>query len=481
MLIRRNNMNENAKLWNNKIVEEVLNNMNNGYKKQAIVQATGTGKSYIVKNVIDRMNQSNLKYKVLYLSPSGDINEQFEDHVSPDWDIKILTYSMLNVHHKEKLLKEAVGTDYDLIVVDECHRALAIEWNKAYNKLVSLNPQAYIIGLTATPKRVDQLRTDTDTVEELFDGIAVSNLTLPQAINYNILVAPEYYIGVFKIKEQVNKINKSYEENSDRFIDNEPLREKLREMNAKWAKSTGELEVFKEVFKNREKENYKFICFCPNTEFIERNSDSIVDKLSESMDRHIRKFVYHSKDASLKDEWQEFKKAKSGFNILFVINILNEGYHLHDIDGCIMYRGTDSHIIYYQQLGRVLSVGNEKSPIVIDMVNNQAQFSRIEGLNERIREYEVKGGWKWNTGEKTTAEIEFRVIKPDISILVDELDNNINSIINNYVTKDGSQVDINEWSIKYGIEPRIIKMWLPTTESLEELKTLSELFNELKD
>lgn len=144
-------MNENAKLWNNKIVEEVLNNMNNSRKKQAIVQATGTGKSYIVKNVIDRMNQSNFKYKVLYLSPSGDINEQFEDHVSPDWDIKILTYSMLNVHHKEKLLKEAVGTDYDLIVVDECHRALAIEWNKAYNKLVSLNPQAYIIGLTATP------------------------------------------------------------------------------------------------------------------------------------------------------------------------------------------------------------------------------------------------------------------------------------------------------------------------------------------
>lgn len=474
-------MNNIAKDWNNGIIEEVFDNINSGIRKQAIVQATGTGKSYIIKNIIDRMNQSNLKYKVLYLSPSGDINDQFEEHVNPEWDIKILTYSMLGICNKEKRLKQEVGTDYDLIVVDECHRALALEWNKAYNKLVSLNPQAYIIGLTATPKRVDQLRTDTDTVEELFDGISVSNLTLPQAINYNILIAPEYYIGVFKIKEQINRINSSFNENSDRFIDNEPLREKLREMNVKWSKSSGELEVFKEVFKNREKENYKFICFCPNVDFIERNADSIVDKLSESMDRHIKKFVYHSKDYTLKDDWEAFKKAKSGFNILFVVNILNEGYHLHDIDGCIMYRGTDSHIIYYQQLGRVLSVGNNKAPIVIDMVNNQAQFSRIKVLNEKIRESEMRGGWKWNVGEKTTAEIEFRVIKPDISILVDELDNNINSIINSYVTKDGSVVDVNEWSNKYGIEPKIIKMWIPTTESLEELQNLSELFNELKD
>ena len=474
-------MNENARLWNDQVIEEVLSNMEKGHKKQAVIQATGTGKSYIVKTVIDKMNQSNLEYKVLYLSPSGDINNQFEEHISPDCDIKILTYSMLDVYNKDEAIEKEIGIDYDLIIVDECHRALAIEWNKAYNKLVSLNSRAFIIGLTATPKRVDQLKTDTDTVKELFDGISVSNLTLPQAINYNILIAPEYYIGVFKIKEQINKINKSYDDNSDRFIDNEPLREKLREMNAKWSKSSGELEVFKEVFKNREKEDYKFICFCPNTDFIDKNADSIVDKLSESMDRHIKKFVYHSIDHSLKEDWEAFKKAKSGFNILFVVNILNEGYHLHDIDGCIMYRGTDSHIIYYQQLGRVLSVGNSKAPIVIDMVNNQAQFSRIEGLNEKIREAETQGGWKWNLKEKTTAEIEFRVIKPDISILVDELDSNINSIINNYSTKDGSLVDVNEWSNKYGIEPKIIKMWLPTTESLEELKTLSELFNELKD
>ncbi len=474
-------MNENARLWNDQVIEEVLSNMEKGHKKQAVIQATGTGKSYIVKTIINKMNQSNLEYKVLYLSPSGDINNQFEEHISPDWNIKILTYSMLDVYNKDEALEEEIGSDYDLIIVDECHRALAVEWNKAYNKLVSFNPRAFIIGLTATPKRVDQLKTDTDTVKELFDGISVSNLTLPQAINYNILIAPEYYIGVFKIKEQINKINKSYDDNSDRFIDNEPLREKLRVMNAKWSKSSGELEVFKEVFKNREKEDYKFVCFCPNTDFIDKNADSIVDKLSESMDRHIKKFVYHSIDHSLKEDWEAFKKAKSGFNILFVVNILNEGYHLHDIDGCIMYRGTDSHIIYYQQLGRVLSVGNSKAPIVIDMVNNQAQFSRIEGLNEKIREAETQGGWKWNPKEKTTAEIEFRVIKPDISILVDELDSNINSIINNYSTKDGSLVDVNEWSNKYRIEPKIIKMWLPTTESLEELKTLSELFNELKD
>ena len=470
-------MNNIAKDWNDGIVKEIFDNINSGIKKQAIVQATGTGKSYIISNIIEELTKRNKKFKVLYLSPSGEINDQFENRAYEHWDIEIYTYHMLLSLYNQDLLKN----NYDMIIGDELHRILSVEWYKAYQKLIELNPKALVFGMTATPRRVYQLKDVDDSVDILFDGISVSNLTLPEAINYGIILPPEYYVGVYKVKKQIKEAIKKYEDNKDKFIDDQSLLETLRELKAKWDGTVGELEVFKEVFKNREKEDYKFICFCPNKEFIHKNADRITDKISEALDRHIKKHVYYSGDPSLVDEWQEFKNAKKGFNLLFVVNILNEGYHLQDIDGCIMYRGTDSHIIYYQQLGRVLSVGNDRKPIVIDMVNNQAQFSRIRVLNKEIKESNERNRWNYERSGRSVSEIEFKVIKSEITELVENFDKNINSLIKKHVTKDGTIVDVKELSMEYGIEEKHIRAWIQDSKTLDEVKELCSLYAMLKD
>lgn len=157
------------------------------------------------------------------------------------------------------------------------------------------------------------------------------------------------------------------------------------------------------------------------------------------------------------------------------------GYHLQDIDGCIMYRGTDSHIIYYQQLGRVLSVGNDRKPIVIDMVNNQAQFSRIRVLNKEIKESNERNRWNYERSVRSVSEIEFKVIKSEITELVENFDKNINSLIKKHVTKDGTIVDVKELSIDYGIEEKYIRAWIQESETLDEVKELCSLYAMLKD
>lgn len=58
--------------------------------------------------------------------------------------------------------------------------------------------------------------------------------------------------------------------------------------------------------------------------------------------------------------------------------MLNEGIHNPDVDGCIMFRQTESHIIYLWQLGRVLHVNGEKKPQVFDIVNNAASLTVLE-------------------------------------------------------------------------------------------------------
>lgn len=471
-------MNEYALKWNEEVIDEALLNFNNGVKKQAIVQATGTGKSYIIYNIIKHFKEKDKEFKVLYLSPSNNINEQFDSRIPDKWNIHILTYQMLHSLRKGKQLDNPEFLGYDMIILDELHRANAEEWNKSFKELAKRNPKALYLGATATPKRMDQLDTNKDTVDELFDGISVSNLSLAQAINYNILIAPEYYVGVFKIKEQVDDIESKYVSNQDTFIDNEPLREKLREMRAEWEKTTGEKEVFDRVFEGRKDKDYKFIVFCPNKDFIHNNRFTIADNLSISLNCKVKTYEFYT--GSGDKGWENFKAAKEGVHLLFVVEMLNEGYHLEGLDGAIMYRGTDSHIIYYQQLGRVLSVSNTKAPIVIDMVNNQAQFSRIRELKEDVERYGREGGWHWNREGRTTAEIQFSVIKPEISILMEELDASMNSIINSAQTKNGDVIIFDEILSKYPKVPlKDLKMWIKGTSSKEAIENSCKAYYQL--
>lgn len=55
--------------------------------------------------------------------------------------------------------------------------------------------------------------------------------------------------------------------------------------------------------------------------------------------------------------------------------MMNMGYHVDDLTGIIMYRGTKSGTVYIQQLGRILSSGASNAGIVIDVVDNIHQHS----------------------------------------------------------------------------------------------------------
>ena len=103
--------------------------------------------------------------------------------------------------------------------------------------------------------------------------------------------------------------------------------------------------------------------------------------------------------------------------------MLNEGYHINDLDGVIMMRPTFSPTIYTQQLGRALTVGGSKKPVVLDLVNNFDSCKIIEDFAERMRQY--KGNDETGrTGQKTKSRLsifdktkEFREIAERITEL----------------------------------------------------------------
>ena len=58
------------------------------------------------------------------------------------------------------------------------------------------------------------------------------------------------------------------------------------------------------------------------------------------------------------------------------------GYHVNNLSGIGMYRGTSSGIIFAQQLGRVLSSGSSKPAVVFDFVDNIHRESMYQVLGK---------------------------------------------------------------------------------------------------
>ena len=50
--------------------------------------------------------------------------------------------------------------------------------------------------------------------------------------------------------------------------------------------------------------------------------------------------------------------------------MFNEGVHVRGVSGVILFRQTESPIIYKQQIGRALTTGTQCTPLILDVVNN---------------------------------------------------------------------------------------------------------------
>jgi len=115
---------------------------------------------------------------------------------------------------------------------------------------------------------------------------------------------------------------------------------------------------------------------------------------------------------------QAFEKDDSkALKLLFSINMLNEGLHVHDIDGVIMLRSTSSQIIYLQQLGRALSVGHKRQPKIFDFVANlhYVDAVQIKQMVEKVNGESFRSGVI--TEEEYDADLKFKLRVKNLDVL----------------------------------------------------------------
>ena len=358
-----------------------------------IVHATGTGKSY---NVL-QLALDNKDKKIIYITPSNGIIEHLKKIINDNQNLDLKrdfpnlefrTYQSLINLSKEELS----NLPCELLILDEFHHLGAPVWGSRINTLIETHEDIKVLGMTAytirdrnTPYERDMANPDTN---ELFSNKIVSKYDLCDAMIDGLLPKPIYktaYTNLLEIEEHLeSKINKLSQESTEYKEYTLILRNIKRRIN--------DAPSIPNILKKTLKPNGKYIYFCPP--FSEEGTNDIETIKSQTLE-YLKTFIEEkdieiytttsemgelgtkNREAFYNDKDLKEQDTKNKLRIMFAINQYNEGVHAPNIDGVIMGRGTTSDIVYFEQLGRALSVrGN-----TLEVYNKYETYSKEELIN----------------------------------------------------------------------------------------------------
>ena len=250
---------------------------------------------------------------------------------------------------------ENLRARFGLVIVDEAHHAPS----QSFSRLLSHLEPNFLVGLTATPWRGDDL-----DLRALF-GEPVYTCDIVKGMQRGYLAAVDYRMLTDDIDwEEVSRASKQGLTVTD-----------LNQYLLVPERDIGMVETI--CTKLSELENPRALAFCRSIEHAERLQPLFAA-------RGIRAALMHSK---LPRE-QRFKNLSSfrlgKVDMLISIEMLNEGIDVPDVNLVAFMRVTHSRRIFLQQLGRGLRVSpSKKVVIVLDFV---ADIRRVAAGMEMNRE-----------------------------------------------------------------------------------------------
>ena len=259
------------------------------------------------------------------------------------------TVIFATVQSISKDLEKFSPTDFDYLIVDECHHAAA----NTYQKIFTYFHPKFILGLTATPER-----SDGEDMLELFQNVA-HKMDLKTAVERGVLVP----IRCIRVKTNIDltdvRINgikyNSQDLESKLFI---PERNQLI------------VDTYLKYVNGK-----KTVIFCASVD----HAAEIVKLLRDS---GVKAEAVSGRDRVEVRE-KILKDYETGStNVLCACDLLNEGWDSPHTTVLFMARPTMSKTIYLQQLGR----GTRRCPgkedlLVVDFVDNANMFNMPYSLH----------------------------------------------------------------------------------------------------
>ena len=340
--------------------QEAIDNLKkmreNGKTFALLYHATGVGKT-----ITAATDAKAVGGRTLFLVNALKLASQAKDTFAKVWPEATLgeytgsqkdvsqTVIFATVQSISKDLEKFSPTDFDYLIVDECHHAAA----NTYQKIFTYFHPKFILGLTATPER-----SDGEDMLELFQNVA-HKMDLKTAVERGVLVP----IRCIRVKTNIAltdvRINgikyNSQDLESKLFI---PERNQLI------------VDTYLKYVNGK-----KTVIFCASVDHAAEIAKLLRDNgvKAEAVSGRDRVEI---RDKILKDY------ETGSTNVLCACDLLNEGWDSPHTTVLFMARPTMSKTIYMQQLGR----GTRRCPgkddlLVIDFVDNANMFNMPYSLH----------------------------------------------------------------------------------------------------
>lgn len=323
-----------------------------GYRRGLVVLATGLGKTWLAAFDAVRMGAR----RILFVAHREEILNQAASTFirilpgkrvgyftgrSRDADVDVLCASVQTLG-KAANLERFSPQHFDYVVVDEFHHAAA----GTYRRILAHFAPSFLLGLTATPER-----TDHSDILSLCDDNLVYRCNLFDGISSGLL-APFHYFGIHD--ESVDYREVPWR--NGRF-DPELLSNKL----ATLARARHALAQW------RAKAQRRTLAFCVSI----RHADYMAEHFARAGVSAAAVYA-----GSAMGRAQALEQLEDGsLQVVFSVDLFNEGVDLPSIDTVLLLRPTESKILFLQQLGRGLRRHEAKEQLVVlDFIGNHQAF-----------------------------------------------------------------------------------------------------------
>ncbi len=349
-----------------------------GYNHNLVVAATGTGKTVISALDYKSFCKQNpgRTCRLLFVAHREEIlkqsmytfravlkNANFGDMFVGGYKPENINHLFISIQtfNSQDFVSKTSDDFYDYIVIDEFHHAAA----PSYKRLLDYyNPQV-LLGLTATPERMDG-----KSILSFFNNRIAAEIRLPEAIDRKLL-CPFQYFGVTD-NVDLNRLKWAaggYDKNE---------LSQIYTVSGKLAENRADLVISALLKYSSDIDEVKGLGFCVSVEH------------AEFMSNYFNKHNISSMCLTGKSPDEERQNAKERLvngeiHFIFVVDIYNEGVDIPEINTVLFLRPTESLTIFLQQLGRGLRLAEGKECLtVLDFIGQANKKYNFEDKFEAL-------------------------------------------------------------------------------------------------
>ena len=339
-----------------------------GHWRNLVVAATGTGKTVMAAYDYKAFAEKHERARLLFIAHREEILRQsmltFRQVLSnynfgerwyggeepANYEYVFASKDTLN----NRLDTLQLPADYyDYMVIDEVHHVTA----SSYRKILDYFTPKVLLGLTATPERMDG-----EDITQNFDGTISAEIRLDDALNKGLL-APFCYYG---ITDSVDYSEVSWDRGH--YVASELSR--IYSYND--SRTAVILQSLQKYLTNIR--NVRALCFCVD----QQHAKYMASKFTLC---GLKADVLTSENAQMRTVLYNRLRRKE-INYLFVVDMFNEGIDIPEVDTILFLRPTESITVFIQQFGRGLRKAEGKTHVdILDYVgNSRAEFNYADRM-----------------------------------------------------------------------------------------------------